>query len=110
MMRTSLVVLLAVLVPVTSAQQQNSGSPQVYVVPFSHLDLYWACTQEECLDRGNFIIGKATQLAMQSRQYRYLLETNVFVSDFASRSSSSSRARWSSSSSPNQSWGSSSNT
>ncbi len=52
------------------------------MVPFSHLDLYWACTQEECLDRGNFIIGKAIQLAMQSRQYRYLLETNVFVSDF----------------------------
>ena len=83
MMRTSFVVLLATLLPaISSAQQQNPGNPQVYVVPFSHLDLYWACTQEECLDRGNFIIGKAIQLAMQSRQYRYLLETNVFVSDF----------------------------
>jgi alpha-mannosidase len=83
MMRIGFIVLLAAIGSVTSsAQQQNPGSPQVYVVPFSHLDLYWACTQEECLDRGNFIIGKAIQLAKQSRQFRYLLETNVFVSDF----------------------------
>jgi alpha-mannosidase len=83
MKRISVVVLLAALGSVPSnAQQQNPRGSQVYVVPFSHLDLYWACTQEECLDRGNFIIGKATQLAKQSSQFRYLLETNVFVSDF----------------------------
>ena len=34
-------VLLGALWPDASrAQQQNPGSPQVYVVPFSHLDLY----------------------------------------------------------------------
>ena len=79
----SFLVLFAALWPVTlRAQQQNAGSPQVYVVPFSHLDLYWACTQEECLSRGNFIISKAIQLAKQHPQYRYLLETEVFVSNF----------------------------
>jgi len=67
---------------VSRAQQQNSGGPEVFVVPFSHLDLYWACTQEECLSRGNFIISKAIELAKRYPQYRYLLETNVFVSNF----------------------------
>ena len=76
-------VLLVALCPIASrAQQDNSGKPEVYVVPFSHLDLYWACTQEECLSRGNFIISKAIQLAKRYPQYRYLLETEVFVSNF----------------------------
>jgi alpha-mannosidase len=81
--RLSLLILFAALWPVASrAQQQNPGGPEVYVVPFSHLDLYWACTQEECLSRGNFIISRAIQLAKQYPQYRYLLETEVFVSNF----------------------------
>ncbi len=67
---------------VSRAQQQNSGGPEVFVVPFSHLDLYWACTQEECLSRGNFIISKAIEVAKRYPQYRYLLETDVFVSNF----------------------------
>jgi alpha-mannosidase len=71
--------------PVSSIGQQSSGSPEVYVVPFSHLDLYWACTQEECLGRGNFIISTAIQLAQQNPQYRYLLESQVFVADFVER-------------------------
>jgi alpha-mannosidase len=76
-------VLSAALRPVASrAQQQNPGSPQIYVVPFSHLDLYWACTEEECLSRGNFIISKTIQLALRYPEYRYLLETEVFVSNF----------------------------
>ena len=77
-------ILFAAFSPVVSrAQQKNAdNSPQVYIVPFSHLDLYWACTQEECLSRGNFIISKAIQLAKQYPQYRYLLETEVFVSNF----------------------------
>lgn len=64
------------------AQQQNPGQPDVYVIPFSHLDLFWACTQEECLSRGDFIISKAIQLANQYPRYRYLLETEIFVSHF----------------------------
>ncbi|MGA3104948.1 MAG: glycosyl hydrolase-related protein [Terriglobales bacterium] len=64
------------------AQQKSRDSREVYVVPFSHLDLYWACTQEECLDRGNYIISRAIQLAKQNPQFRYLLETEVFVANF----------------------------
>jgi alpha-mannosidase len=65
-----------------TTQQKHLESPEVDVVPFSHLDLYWACTQEECLDRGNYIISRAIQLAKQNSQYRYLLETEVFVANF----------------------------
>lgn len=77
----SAVLFLVVWPSVSGAQQQSPGS-EVFVVPFSHLDLYWACTQEECLSRGNFIISKAIELARQNPQYRYLLETEVFVSNF----------------------------
>ena len=78
-----LLVLLAALLPVTTtAQQQNTATNEIYVVPFSHLDLYWACTQEECLSRGNFIISRAIELAKRYPQSRYLLETEVFVANF----------------------------
>src|SRR5512136_38042 len=55
---------------------------QVYFIPFSHLDFYWGGTREECLARGNQIIAKAIRLATESPRFRFLLEDNVFVSNF----------------------------
>jgi alpha-mannosidase len=55
---------------------------EVYVVPFSHLDLYWGGTQEECLSRGNRIIARAIQLAEKRPDFRFLLEDEVFVANF----------------------------
>lgn len=55
---------------------------EIYLVPFSHLDLFWGGTREECLARGNQIIAKAIQLAEQSAQFRFLLEDNVFVAHY----------------------------
>lgn len=46
----------------------------VYVVPFSHLDLFWAGTREECLSRGNRIISKALALANRQPEFRFLIE------------------------------------
>lgn len=78
-----LLIVLAALCPaVAKAQQPNPGANEIYVVPFSHLDLYWACTQEECLSRGNFVISRAVELAKRYPQYRYLVETEVFVANF----------------------------
>lgn len=54
----------------------------IYLVPFSHLDLFWGGTREECLARGNQIIAKAIQLAERSPQFRFLLEDNVFVANY----------------------------
>lgn len=55
---------------------------QVFVIPFSHLDLFWAGSREECLSRGNRIISKAIQLAQRQPEFRFLLEDEVFVSNF----------------------------
>jgi alpha-mannosidase len=57
--------------------------PDVYVVPFSHLDLYWAGTQEECLSRGNRIITKAMRMALQYPEFRFLIEDEVWLANYA---------------------------
>ncbi len=68
-------ILLAASAAATNAQD-------VFLIPFSHLDLYWAGTREECLARGNTIIAKAVQLAKRYPEYRFLLEDEVFVSNY----------------------------
>jgi hypothetical protein len=79
----SSLISLALLLPAALTAQQNSAANrEIYVVPFSHLDLYWGGTQEECLSRGNRIITRAIQLAGQHAEFRFLLEDNVFVANF----------------------------
>jgi hypothetical protein len=59
----------------------ESQGPEIYFIPFSHLDLYWGGTREECLARGNGIIAQAVRLAARSPKFRFLLEDEVFVSN-----------------------------
>ena len=61
---------------------QESKNPEIYFMPFSHLDFYWGGTREECVSRGNRIIAKAIQLSKESPQFRFLLEDDVFVANF----------------------------
>src|SRR5260370_4750882 len=63
---------------------QDAASPKadVYVVLFSHLDLFWGGTEEEDLSRGNRIIARAMQLAQEHPEFRYQLEDNVFVANY----------------------------
>jgi alpha-mannosidase len=83
-MRISIpVVSLLILLPaVMPAQQAASSKSEVYVVPFSHLDLYWGGTQEECLSRSNRIVSRAVQLAEKYPDFRFLLENEVNVANF----------------------------
>ena len=75
--------LLFALYPnLLSSQQVAPARREIYIVPFSHLDLYWAGTQEECLSRGNRIITKAIGLAERYPDFRFLLEDDDFVADF----------------------------
>ncbi len=60
----------------------GAATSDVYIVPFSHLDLFWAGTREECLSRGNRIITKAVQMAQRYPQFRFLLEDEVFVANY----------------------------
>lgn len=54
----------------------------VYVVPFSHLDLFWGGTREEGLSRGSRIIAKAIEVAEKYPQARYLIEDEVFAANY----------------------------
>jgi alpha-mannosidase len=64
------------------AGQPAAGGNDVYVIPFSHLDLFWAGSREECLSRGNFIIAQAIRIAAQHPEFRFLLEDEVFIADY----------------------------
>ena len=55
---------------------------EIYVIPFSHFDLFWAGTREECLARGNRIIAKAVGIAKQHPEFRFLLESDNFVANY----------------------------
>jgi len=72
----------AAVIARNEATKQPAGSSDVYVIPFSHLDLFWAGTREECLSRGNRIITKAIQIAKQHSEFRFLLEDEVFVANY----------------------------
>jgi alpha-mannosidase len=60
----------------------TTSKKEVYVVPFSHLDLFWAGTREECLARGNRIIAKAIAIAKKYPEFRFFLESDNFVQNF----------------------------
>ncbi|HET6485649.1 MAG TPA: hypothetical protein VFH83_04470, partial [Spirochaetia bacterium] len=55
---------------------------KAYLVPFSHMDLFWLGAQEECLSRGNRIISEAMDLAEQYPEFRFLIEDLVFIDHF----------------------------
>lgn len=63
-------------------QTQNQRSKKAFLMAFSHLDLYWLGTEEECLSRGNRIISRTIQLAESNPEFRFLLEDLVFVDYF----------------------------
>jgi alpha-mannosidase len=72
--------ILALLMP--CPLQAGSNTNDIYVIPFSHLDLMWGGTREECLSRGSRIISKAIQLAQRQPEFRFLLEDEVFVANY----------------------------
>ncbi len=55
---------------------------KAFVVPFSHMDLFWLGAQEECLSRGNRIIAEVMEMAGKYPEFRFLLEDLVFVDHF----------------------------
>lgn len=53
-----------------------------YLVPFSHLDLFWLGEENECLSRVSRIISRAMQLCRRRLDFRFLIEDVVFVEYF----------------------------
>jgi len=74
--------LLTLLPAGFPAGQTNPGKSDVFIIPFSHLDLFWGGTEEECLSRGNRIITRAIQLCQRYPEFRFLLEDDIFVANF----------------------------
>jgi len=66
-----------------SKQCPTSAGP-VHVVPFSHLDLFWTGTREECLSRGNYIIAQALDLLEKHGDFTFLIETVNFLEHYVS--------------------------
>lgn len=66
------------------AQPPAAAAPKsdVFVVPFSHLDLYWGGTQEECLSRSNKIVSRAVELAQKNPSFRFLFENELNVANY----------------------------
>lgn len=83
-----LFLLLICFIPFVSVQAQQkeaektSVKAEAYVSPFSHLDLFWAGTREECLARGNRIIAKAISIAKKDPQFHFMIESDNFVDNF----------------------------
>ncbi|MCL6544441.1 MAG: hypothetical protein K6T61_04375 [Bryobacteraceae bacterium] len=76
-------ITLAIALTFLCPARTPAANPEIYVVPFSHLDLFWAGTREECLSRGNRIIVKAVRMAQRYPQFRFLIEDNVWLAHFA---------------------------
>jgi hypothetical protein len=75
--------LPAALLAAAAALAQQAPSPSdIHIVPFSHLDLFWGGTNEECLSRGTRIVTRAIQLAEQHPEFRFLIEDEVFTANF----------------------------
>ncbi|HPS52884.1 MAG TPA: glycoside hydrolase family 38 C-terminal domain-containing protein [Phycisphaerae bacterium] len=55
---------------------------EVSIIPFSHLDLFWTGTREQCLSRGNYIISKALDLLEKYDDFRFLIETVNFLDNY----------------------------
>ncbi|MFA7160929.1 MAG: hypothetical protein WC299_16655, partial [Kiritimatiellia bacterium] len=66
----------------TIPEKQAPARSALHIIPFSHLDLFWAGTREECLSRGNTIISQALDLLEQYPDFTYLIETVNFLSHY----------------------------
>ena len=82
-----LLILILIFLQIKVQGQSKStnvtlNNRDVYFIPFSHLDLMWAGTREECLSRSNRIITRAIDLAKKQPDFHFLLEDMVFVDNF----------------------------
>lgn len=59
-----------------------SAKKKVYVIAFSHLDLFWGGSREECLSRGCRVLSTALSLLEEHPEYRFLVESVNFLETF----------------------------
>jgi alpha-mannosidase len=54
----------------------------IYIIPFAHLDLFWAGTRHQCLSRGDRIINTALTMLANHPDYRFMIESTAFLESF----------------------------
>lgn len=54
----------------------------VFIIPFAHLDLFWAGSREECLSRGAEIIQNALRLLEKHSSFHFMIEAVNFLEYF----------------------------
>jgi hypothetical protein len=54
----------------------------IFVMPFSHLDLFWLGNRHECWSRGARIFRQAIRLCRKDKRFRFLIEDAVFLDNF----------------------------
>ena len=59
-----------------------TNSYSIYLVPFTHMDLFWLGEREECLSRGGRAIAAALAILREHPEFRFLLEDMVFVAEY----------------------------
>jgi alpha-mannosidase len=52
---------------------------EVYIIPGSHLDLFWMGTSNECLHKGAEILKEAIEICKDNHDFRFLVDSVVFV-------------------------------
>ena len=79
---SAIVLSLSLLGPLL-AEESKIPAREVYVIPFSHLDLWWGGTEKKnALSRGNRVISRAVQLAKADSRFRFLIEANLFLANY----------------------------
>lgn len=74
------VTVLAVIFVLSLLMRGNAEmKEEVYIIPGSHLDLFWMGTSNECLKKGSEILKEAINLCNNNSDYRFLVDSAVFI-------------------------------
>lgn len=75
-----LILILVLLIILKFLNGRNIMAKElVYIIPGSHLDLFWMGTSEECLKKGAEILKKAIEICESNSEFRFLIDSVVFV-------------------------------
>ncbi len=60
----------------------TTGDRAIHLIVFSHLDLTFMGSHEECLSRGNKVLARALALLDQHEDFRFLVEYALFMRNY----------------------------
>jgi len=73
------VLILMILVISPLIEGDANMKEEVYIIPGSHLDLFWMGTSDECLQKGAEILKDAIDICENNSNFSFLVDSVVFV-------------------------------